>query len=167
MKSFAEDGRRWIAAEERRVDLLRCSEETLNMAVQSEDTMTPWKEHCLKHLFWKETHSSLYWVNKVCQVLSKGLLFLHGFCFLGISLLDIPPDWRRVLFIMPAWAQLTLHPRRSRGCCRVLRESLAETWLVLMIFTIDATVIDAGGMALACAILSPWQIVFSTKLIQA
>ncbi len=30
-----------------------------------------------------------------------------------------------------------------------------------MIFAIDATVIDAGGMALACAILSTWHIVFN------
>ncbi len=46
MRSIAEDVRRWIAAEERRVDLLRCSEETLNMSVQSEDSATPWKEYC-------------------------------------------------------------------------------------------------------------------------
>ncbi len=30
-----------------------------------------------------------------------------------------------------------------------------------MIYAIDATVMDAGGMALACAILSMWHIVFN------
>ncbi len=64
MKSVVEDARRWIAAEVRRVDLLRCSEETLNMAVQSEDTVTPWKKHCLyiKLLFWTETECSLRFI---------------------------------------------------------------------------------------------------------
>ncbi len=36
-----------IDAEGRRVDLLRCSEETLNISVQSEDTVTLWEHYRL------------------------------------------------------------------------------------------------------------------------
>ncbi len=64
VRTIAEGAKRGIAAEERRVDLLRCSEETLNMSVQCEDSVTPWNEHCLylKHLFSTETKFRLYFI---------------------------------------------------------------------------------------------------------